>query len=147
MLKYSLLLAAALLATPAAGQDLSKCSAIERPLERLDCYDTLAKPGASNPYRSMSIDDFKLDHDTLKDANAKVQLFGLLRQMGELAMLSKGVLDQNPLFVETKSLPREQRKALLDRCAAGCDVVARGHVDKVFTGNGLVLESVTILGQ
>jgi hypothetical protein len=94
----------------------------------------------------MSLDDFQLDRDTLK--GAKVQLSGLLRQVGELAMLSKGLVDANPVFIEIKNLPREERKAILDRCGmAGCEVVARGHVDKVFTGIGLVLENVTILGQ
>jgi hypothetical protein len=107
------------------GQDLSKCSMIEKPLARLDCYDALAKPGAPSPYRSMSLDDFQLDRDTLK--GAKVQLSGLLRQVGELAMLSKGLVDANPVFIEIKNLPREERKAILDRCGmAGCEVVARG---------------------
>jgi hypothetical protein len=73
---------------PAVGQDLSKCSMIEKPQARLDCYDALAKPGAPSPYRSMSLGDFLLDRDTLK--GAKVQLSGLLRQIGEMSILSKG---------------------------------------------------------
>jgi hypothetical protein len=145
-MKYLLIAIAMIVALgciPAVGQDLSKCSAIEKPLERLDCYDALAKPGAPSPYRSMSLDDFKLDRDTLK--GAKVQLSGLLRQIGELAMLSKGLLGANLVDIEIKNLPREQRKAILECGTIGCEVVARGHVDKVFTGNGLVLESVTII--
>jgi hypothetical protein len=108
---------------PAVGQDLSKCSMIEKPLARLDCYDALAKPGAPSPYRSMSLGDFELDRDTLK--GAKVQLSGLLRRLGELAILSKGLFDPNLVYIEIKNLPREQRKAILDRCGTtGCEVLA-----------------------
>ena len=146
MCRWSMLALLLALATPAMGQDLSKCGMIEKPLARLDCYDALAKPGVPSPYRSMSLDDFQLDRDTL--IGTKLQLSGLLRQMGELAMLSKGLVDLSPVFIEIKNLPREQRKAILDRCGVtGCEVVARRHVDKVFTGIGLVLEDVTILGQ
>jgi hypothetical protein len=146
MRKWLLTFFVVVLASPAMGQDLSKCSMIDSPAARLECYDGLAKQEASGPYRSMRLDDFQLDRDALK--GVKVQLSGLLRQMGEMAWLTKSLVDPTPVYIEVKNLPREQRKAILDRCGmTGCEVVAKGHVDKVFVGIGLVLEDVTILGQ
>jgi hypothetical protein len=131
------------LAVPATAQnDLSKCQSIASPTLRLECYDSLKKPDNDN-YVVMTLEDFKLDKENLK--NSKVEIAGELHQMGELATLGSGLIDMSPVFIDIKTLPRDQRKAILGRCNPGCQAIVRGRVDVVFfTQTGLIAEYVHI---
>ena len=103
---------------------------------------SLASPSLAFSYKVMSLEDFKLDKNSI-EVGTRLELAGQLQQLGELGMLKDGLMDMSPVMVELKGLPREQRKDLL-HCALLCSVIIRGRVDKVFTGQGLVGEDLTV---
>ena len=119
-------LLAFLVAPGAAQEDLSKCRSIANPALRLECYDNLSKP----TYTRMSISDFSRDRASLAKVQAKVEVAGRLQELigGESYELGSKLSMADRITINTKDLPREQRKAILDRCNSGCDAVVQGRV-------------------
>ena len=110
----------------AAQEDLSKCRSIENPGTRLVCYDNLSKP----PYTRMSVSDFSRDRSSLAKEHARVEVSGRLQELigGDSYELGSKLNMADRITIDTKDLPREQRKAILDRCNTGCDAVVQGRV-------------------
>ena len=109
----------------AAQEDLSKCQSIAIPALRLECYDSLSKP----TYTRMSISDLSRDRASLAKVQAKVEVTGRLHEIiDELYELGSKLSMADRITIDTKDLPREQRKAILDRCNTGCDAVVQGRV-------------------
>jgi hypothetical protein len=103
----------------------------------------LASPAAAATYRIISLIDFKLDKAAIEQGT-RIELFGQLQQLGAIAMLKSEPMDMQPIFVELKNLPRDQRKALLEKCPMICSVLIRGSVGTVFMQTGLVAEDLTV---
>jgi hypothetical protein len=145
----ALAIAACLLsATAVSAAAQGECPVIQDPQKRLECYDKMAKTPETpstvdgNAYQAMSIEDFKLDYETLK--GKKVQLSGVLYSAGPMTTLMKKAFDfATVVYVEVKNLPREQRKIVMG-CAAGCSALVRGRVDTVFVMEGLVAEEIIV---
>jgi hypothetical protein len=116
----------AFLVIPGAAQDdLSKCQSVTSSALRLECYDNLSKP----TYTKMSISDFSRDRASLAKVQAKVEVTGRLHELvGELYELGSKLSMADRITIDTKDLPREQRKAISDRCNSGCDAVVQGRV-------------------
>jgi hypothetical protein len=110
----------------AAQEDLSKCRSIENPGMRLVCYDNLSKP----TYTRMSVSDFSRDRASLAKEGARVEVSGRLQELigGDSYELGSKLNMADRITIDTKDLPREQRKAILDRCNTGCDAVVQGRV-------------------
>jgi hypothetical protein len=109
----------------AAQEDLSKCRSIASNPLRLECYDNLSKP----TYTRMSINDFARDRASLAKVQAKVEVTGRLHELvGDLYELGSKLSMADRITIDTKDLPREQRKAIFDRCNTGCDAVVQGRV-------------------
>lgn len=100
------------------------------------------KPTTSDDgrYEVISMTDLKLDIAQMK--GKRVQVTGRLQTMGEMAMISSERFDTNPIFIEYKDLPREQRKQILETCSSGCEVTAKAKVATVLFNNGLVAEDL-----
>lgn len=136
-----------LVATPARAQEpsgMERCRSISDNIGRLSCYDKLAaasrpgtRPPAERGYRAVGLTDLKLDHNELRGQNVEVS--GNLMLAGEMALLRSGTTDISPIFVDLKAVPREQRRALLERCTdLGCTVTLRGKVDRVMEQRAIV---------
>ena len=110
----------------AAQEDLSKCRSIENPGMRLVCYDNLSKP----TYTRMSVSDLSRDRASLAKEQARVEVGGRLQELigGERYELGSTLNMADRITIDIKDLPREQRKAILDRCNTGCDAVVQGRV-------------------
>jgi hypothetical protein len=110
----------------AAQEDLSKCRSIANPGMRLVCYDNLSKP----TYTRMSVNDFSRDRASLAKEQAKVEVSGRLQELigGDSYELGSKLNMADRITINIKDLPREQRKAILDRCNTGCDAVVQGRV-------------------
>jgi hypothetical protein len=110
----------------AAQEDLSKCRSIENPGMRLVCYDNLSKP----TYTRMSVSDLSRDRASLAKEGARVEVSGRLQELigGDSYELGSKLNMADRITIDIKDLPREQRKAILDRCNTGCDAVVQGRV-------------------
>lgn len=130
--------AAAAQPTPPAGAresaGIARCRSLADGGERLICYDGLAEAlrraapaPAGGGHRVMSLTDVKLDQDGLRDR--EVEVSGNLVPMGEMAFLRSGPMDTSPLVVDSKAVPREQRRAMFERCGvSGCATTVPGDV-------------------
>jgi hypothetical protein len=133
----------AFLVIPGAAQedlykDLSKCRSIENPGMRLVCYDNLSKP----TYVRMSVSDLSRDRASLGKGQAKVEVSGRLQELigGESYELGSKLNMADRITIDIKDLPREQRKAILDRCNTGCDAVVQGRVIRQMGNTWLAAE-------
>ena len=110
----------------AAQEDLSKCRSIENPGMRLVCYDNLSKP----TYTRMSVSDLSRDRASLAKEQARVEVGGRLQELigGDSYELGSKLTMADRITIDIRDLPREQRKAILDRCSTGCDAVVQGRV-------------------
>lgn len=140
-------------AFPAGGQepaDIGRCRSVADNAERLNCYDKLvasARPGTLPPskqsYRAVSLTDLKLDYDSLRGQGVEVS--GTLMLSGEMALLASSATDASPLLVDLKAVPRDQRRALLERCTVpGCAVTMHGTVDRVMEQRAIVADGAAI---
>jgi hypothetical protein len=91
-------------------------------------------------FKAVSLVDLRLDFDKMK--GQRIEVTGTLQTMGEISMISSGVLDMNKMFVETKGLPRESRKYLLENCDSGCEVTVRGKAADVMLNPGIVAQEL-----
>lgn len=132
-------------------QDLLSCRAQDEVIERLRCYDQIARDRAPNgpavdharsSYAATSITDLRLDADAM--AGKRVVLTGALQQLGELVMLKQQLFDTNAVFIDVKSVPREERRRILELCARGCTATVSGKVERVMMQPGLMAEHVVV---
>lgn len=112
----------------------------DRLTEYLNRVNGTSKPAWLQTYKEMSLSDLMLDIDKLE--GEKVQVRGRIIVMNDVALMSLNENSMSSLDVETKSLPREDRKFLLEKCEDGCDVTLRGTVGEVVFSNGLVAEEM-----
>src|SRR5262245_17947776 len=117
----------AVLVIPGSAQeDLSKCRSIENPGMRLVCYDNLSKP----TYTRMSVNELSRDRASLAKEQTRVEVSGRLQELfgGDSYELGNKLNMADRITIDIKDLPRDQRKAILDRCNTGCDAVVQGRV-------------------
>lgn len=91
-------------------------------------------------YKKMSLTDLKLDKSSIIGKNIEVS--GVLQTVGDISMVSDGLLDMNKILVETKNLPRESRKFIIDNCSAGCKVSLKGVVASIMLQDGIVAHQI-----
>ena len=142
--------AAALPAWAQEPADIGRCRSVRDDTERLNCYDKLAAPArpdvlppGRHGYQAISLTDLKLDYDTLRGQGVEVS--GNLMLSGEMALLGSGATDTSPFLVDLKAVPRDQRRALLERCMVpGCAVTMHGKVDRMMEQRGIVADGAAI---
>ena len=145
----------AVVLVPAVAQaqeatEIARCRSIGDDGERLACYDRIADVARQTPplgggrgYRAMSLTDVKLDQDSLR--GRPVEVSGNLVMMGQMAMLRFDAMDTSPLLVDFDAVPREQRRAMLERCGMlGCAATIRGRVDRVMAQPGIVAATLEV---
>ena len=116
-------------ASAQAPDPITKCHSITNDAARLDCYDKLPTQQPSNAgatYRSMTLTDLKLDLRNL--VGHKIEVTGRILAGTEIVQLRSAPLDTDPIFVSLKSVPREQRGAILKQCSDDCMVIVRATV-------------------
>jgi len=100
------------------------------------------KPRKTSRYSEISLIDLKLDIQKMAgqeiETQANVQIFG------DMGMLQDGMMDANPLPLDFKKVPRDQRKKLLEQCSMGCRATVQGKVGNVMFQNGIVADAVLI---
>ena len=142
--------AAALPAWAQEPADIGRCRSVTDNTERLNCYDKLAAsartgtpPPSGHGYQAVSLTDLKLDYGSLRGQGVEVS--GTLMLSGEMALLASGATDSSPLLVDLKAVPRDQRRALLERCMVpGCAVTMRGKVDRVMKQRAIVADGAAM---
>lgn len=95
---------------------------------------------ASNSYSKISLSDLMLDIDILD--GQKIEVSGILAVMDDMAMLSPTEESLSTIGVDTKGLPRQTRKYLIERCGVGCRVTIRGTVGDVDFSKGIVADEL-----
>ncbi|KAB2678079.1 hypothetical protein [Brucella tritici] len=95
---------------------------------------------ASNSYSKISLSDLMLDIDILD--GQKIEVSGILAVMDDMAMLSPTEESLSNIGVDTKGLPRQTRKYLIERCGVGCRVTIRGTVGDVDFSKGIVADEL-----
>ena len=154
--RYSAIFLVAMLAsTSSIAEDVTnafiKCAITKGDKARLACYDKIRdeivaanspKPSqVKDPYAAITLADLKTDIKTLKGKKFAVK--AAVQTMGEMSMLKSDPMDMSPIFAATESLPREDRKKLLNGCQIViCSGVFYGTVKALPLGIGLALERV-----
>ena len=72
----------------------------------------------------MDVNDFLVDAKEL--AGKKVSVEGVAQAFAGMILLKKELIGTDFATVQTDKVSRPQRKALIEKCGAGCDVVVRG---------------------
>lgn len=137
------------------------CVGIENDIGRLQCFDAEFANSQTNESsevtfetvplsttenasvascRSMTLDDLRLDADRL--VGQCVTVSGRIMSMGSITMLSDGMMDMSPVYVEADALPREQRKILL-QCDMGCRMNVTGTIEEVMFEKGIRASNIT----
>lgn len=92
-------------------------------------------------YQPMDIDDLKVDIGKL--AGTKVKISGFGRELGQMLILNREISVASAIFVDIKSLSRDQRKFIITNCSSGwCKVIVYGTVGKVSAQDGIIAEKV-----
>ncbi|OQB47423.1 MAG: hypothetical protein BWY02_02135 [bacterium ADurb.Bin157] len=102
--------------------------------------DTTHQNAATATYQSMDLIDLKIDIASLMGKKVKVKALGQL--CGDMFLIKKDMMDVSPIIVETKDLPREQRKYIIQNCNLGAPVIIYGTVGTVMFQNGLIAEKI-----
>lgn len=100
--------------------------------------DTPAEVSIS--YSKISLSDLMLDIDILD--GQKIEVSGFLAVMDDMAILSPTEESLSNISVETKGLPRQTRKYLIERCGVGCRVTIRGTVGDVDYSKGIIADDM-----
>ncbi|QFU16568.1 hypothetical protein [Microvirga thermotolerans] len=128
--------------------ELARCRAIGDSLQRLNCYDGLAPQQPPEPraaesgYTKTDLTDLKVDREKMKGRS--VEVAGRLQLVGEMLMLGSGDFDANPLFVEFKEVPRDQRRRVVEDCNLGCRATVRGKIGSVMFQTGVIAETIVL---
>lgn len=145
---------------PSHAQDsletnLAACRQVDDSLQRLVCYDEIQTtaeliddiienaPIAKGFYLEVDLDEFKVDKDTL--VGKRVQVSGTITQFGEMILLTSGDMDMNPVFVDLKQTPRQQKLDITRRCKTTCRANVIGEVSEVFFQTGINAASIELL--
>ena len=155
------LIGSAACAEPVDPTGLERCRGITDRLGRLVCFDALAAgktlptataSGASTAtaptapaaptYRPMTLVDLQVDAAEMR--GHRVEVTGVLQQVGEMVMLKDTLFSATGLFVEVTSVPREERRRMLQLCGQGCTAVVRGIGATVMMNPGVKAERVEI---
>lgn len=93
-------------------------------------------------YKSISITDLKLDLSEL--VGEKVEVEAELMSVSGVVMLSDPTqqFDANPVTGTSDSLPRDDRRYILEHCDMGCTVKVRGVVVRSMLGEEIELHSL-----
>jgi hypothetical protein len=129
------------------------CATTDDDRKRLACYDkirdTLVKQSQTDTskqkasqYQPMDLVDLKTDIKTLR--GKKVDASGMVQIMGEMVFLKSDALDMTPVMVETGNISRDERKALLQKCASFCQGQVLGVVRSGALGPELAADHVVI---
>lgn len=93
-------------------------------------------------YQEVTLIDLKLDIS--KMSGKSIETEATVQIVGDFGMLHSGMMDTNPLFLDYKKIPREQRKKLLEQCSLGCPARIQGKVGSVMFQNGIIADAVLI---
>ncbi len=96
---------------------------------------------STGEYNALSLTDFRLDADDL--IGKKIEVSGILQTMGDMSMLGEELFTMNKVFVDTKKLPRDSRRFIIEKCEQGCQITVRGKAGKVLMNNGIIAEAIT----
>ncbi len=99
------------------------------------------KPKKSR-YQEISLIDLKLDIS--KMTGKEIETEATVQIVGEFAMLHSGMMDANPVFLDYKKVPRDQRKKILEQCSLGCPARIQGRVGSVMFQNGIIADAVLL---
>jgi len=91
---------------------------------------------AKGEFIQVSVTDFQLDAKELK--GKKVEVTGFIQSFAGFVLLSDERFSTNKIYVEPKSLPREQRKYILENCESICEMTVRGKAGEVSFSPGIV---------
>ena len=94
-------------------------------------------------YQLMDIDDLKVDIGKLAGTKVKISGFGS-KLGGQMLILNREISVASAIFVDIKSLSRDQRKFIITNCDSGwCKVIVYGTVGKVTSlEDGIIAEKV-----
>ena len=148
-------------AEPVDPADFERCRGTADKLDRLVCFDvlagskaasTVAAAGASPApvpaapaapsYRQVTLVDLQIDAAELR--GHRVEVTGVMHQVGEMVMLKDSLFSATGLFVEIAAVPREERRRILKLCGQGCTAVVRGTGATVMMNPGVKAERVEI---
>lgn len=129
---------------------IARCRTTLGDAERLMCYDKAVdgeeqgtRATAQMGYQAITLTDLKLDEANLSGRH--VEVAGNLMLAGEVGLLGSDRRDSSPVVVDMKVVPREQRRAVLDRCSdLACAVSVRGTVGQVISKPGIVADTIDI---
>ena len=133
---------------PVDPMGLERCRGTADRLDRLVCFDAIAagKTAPTAPaaptYRQMTLADLQVDAAELR--GHRVEVTGVLQQVGEMVMLKDTLFSATGLFVEITAVPREERRRVLQLCGQGCTAVVRGIGATVMMNPGVKAERVEI---
>lgn len=137
------------LAAPSSAatlEDIIKCKGITDHAVRLDCYDSAVDASSENVEAhnsgAISWKDFRLDYQSLK--GEVITTSGLLLLFGDGGMLYDVDMGITAFFVEIKRLPRDQRRAILERCSSPCAVDITGRAADVLMNPGIIATNVSL---
>ena len=130
----------------AQAQDaLLDCAGISSDADRLACFDsiveTMSSPvnDAEDECPNIDLIDLKLDAEKLMGECVTTE--GQLMSLGEMVMLSDGLMDMTPVTVEISALSRTERKMVLE--CTQCRLVVRGTVSTTIFGDGLIASQIS----
>lgn len=101
------------------------------------------KPDVDVEYYPVSLDDLKIDADSLN--GRKVRVNGLGYYVMNSFMLKKSAADMSPIFINIENLKRDQKQQILNKCGdimTGCSVGVYGTAGKVSYQNGVIAENI-----
>lgn len=135
------------------SNDFAKCAVTKDDRQRLACYDGI-RDRIMQQYKNDQTTKAKYPPIALADLKAdirgmsgkKVETVGKVQVMGglEMVMLKTDEFDMAPVFVSAESLPRDDRKKMLNGCQmALCKARVRGTVKRSPMGDQIVAEEIT----
>jgi len=129
---------------------IAQCRSIKVEAERLSCYDKVVDGEERTPpakgqksYGIIRLTDLKLNQAEM--SGSLVQASGLLRVAGRYGFLGSDDKDPSALVVDMVTVPREQRRKVLERCSAnGCIVTVRGMVGQIQSMPGIAADTIDV---
>jgi len=129
---------------------VAQCRSITVEAERLSCYDKVVDGEGRTPpvkgqrsYGIIRLTDLKLYQADM--SGSLVQASGLLKLAGRYGLLGSDYEDPHPLAVDLETVPREQRRKVLERCTDnGCIVTVRGTVGQILSMPGIAADTIDV---
>lgn len=99
------------------------------------------EPSSESPYPRISMEDLKTDIKEM--LGKKVSVSALAQTVGQLFLLKSDLMDMTPIVFDIDTLPREDRKKLVNSCQiVPCRAVFFGTIKSLNMGIGLRVEKV-----